>query len=41
MVNQTKEVNIVQLSSGEKRIKKDFIVKEIPFTILVNGQETV
>lgn len=41
MVNQTKELNIIQFNSGEKSVKKDFIVKEIPFTILVNGQEIV
>lgn len=41
MTNQTKELNIIQFNSGEKSVKKDFIVKEIPFTILVNGQEIV
>lgn len=41
MANQTKELNIIQFNSGEKSVKKDFIVKEIPFTILVNGQEIV
>ena len=36
-----KELNIIRLNSGERNIEKDLIVKEIPFTILVNGQEIV
>ncbi|MFH1352904.1 MAG: formate dehydrogenase accessory sulfurtransferase FdhD, partial [bacterium] len=37
----SRELSIVQLKSGERDIKKDLIIKEIPFTILVNGQEIV
>jgi len=40
-MNQTKELNIVQFNSGEKNIKEDLVVKETPFTLLINGQEIV
>lgn len=40
-MERTKELDILQLKGSEKNIKKDLIVREIPFTILVNGQEIV
>jgi FdhD protein len=36
---QTQELNINRLSFGKMYVEKDWIIKEIPFTILVNGQE--
>jgi FdhD protein len=38
---QTQELNITRLTSGKMCVEKDWIIKEIPFTILVNGQEIV
>jgi FdhD protein len=38
---QTKELDIIRLNSDGKSIKKDLIVKELPFTILINNQEIV
>ncbi|MFQ6066191.1 MAG: formate dehydrogenase accessory sulfurtransferase FdhD [bacterium] len=40
-ISPTEELNIIRLSSGKSYRKKDCITKEIPFTILVNGQEIV
>ncbi len=40
-ISQTHKLNITRLSFGQKNVEKDWIIKEIPFTILVNGQEIV
>ncbi|GAH81086.1 unnamed protein product, partial [marine sediment metagenome] len=37
--SQTQPLSITRLSSGKMYVEKDWIIKEIPFTILVNGQE--
>ncbi|GAG73811.1 unnamed protein product, partial [marine sediment metagenome] len=40
-ISQTQSLSITRLSSGKRYVEKDWIIKEIPFTILVNGQEIV
>lgn len=40
-ISQTQSLSITRLSSGKMYVEKDWIIKEIPFTILVNGQEIV
>jgi FdhD protein len=40
-ISEAQELNITRLSSGRIYMEKDWIIKEIPFTILVNGQEIV
>ena len=37
----TKTVTIRQISSKGGEIERDAIIREIPFTILLNGQEVV
>lgn len=40
-MNKTKELDIVKVSADTINTKKDLVIKEIPFSILVNGQEIV
>ncbi len=40
-MNKIKELGIVRVSTEETNTKNDLVVREVPFTILVNGQEIV
>jgi len=40
-MNKIKELGIVRVSTKGTNTKNDLVVREIPFTILVNGQEIV
>ena len=40
-MSETRELDIVRVSAGTMNTKKDLVIREIPFSILVNGKEIV